>query len=182
MYLGAGSHDNLVGLRWVQDVRGGGGDEVGGARGDQAASSWFPVEHHWCHVTDLPCVSRFPHLVFMLLLVLLLRRALCQHDGCMYLVLEYCPRGTLDVLLHHSARLAWDPARLLAIARSIARGMLHLHMHRILHRDVKPANIFISHGQQMKIGDLGMARFVAGAPHHLHRLTPNTFGTMQARP
>ena len=35
--------------------------------------------------------------------------------------------------------------RLLAMARGIARGMLHLHTRRapILHRDLKPANIFV---------------------------------------
>lgn len=89
------------------------------------------------------------------------------------------------MLLHHSARKqAWDPLRLLAMVRSIARGMHHLHSRRILHRDLKPANIFVSHGQQMKIGDLGMARFVtppgvAAGPPVLERLTPNTFGTIQ---
>lgn len=113
-------------------------------------------------------------------------RALCQHEGNMYLIMEYCPRGTLDVLLHHAARKPWDPLRLLPIVRSIARGVYHLHTRHILHRDLKPANIFVGHGQQMKIGDLGMARFTSlpsggggGGPPQLSRLTPNTFGTMQ---
>ncbi|PRW44254.1 3-phosphoshikimate 1-carboxyvinyltransferase isoform A [Chlorella sorokiniana] len=107
-------------------------------------------------------------------------RGLCQHEGSMYLVLEYCPRGTLDVLLHHTARNPWDPQKLLPLIRSIARGMHYLHSRNILHRDLKPANIFVGHGQLMKIGDFGMARIVDDAgPPALRRLTPGVVGTLQ---
>ena len=72
-------------------------------------------------------------------------RGLCQHEGRYALVMEYCPRGTLDVLLHHTASKHMEVSRLLLLIRSIARGMLHLHTRRppILHRDLKPANIFV---------------------------------------
>jgi serine/threonine protein kinase len=38
-----------------------------------------------------------------------------------------------------------DPLKLLPIVRSVARGVLHLHTRRpaILHRDLKPGNLFI---------------------------------------
>ena len=50
--------------------------------------------------------------------------------------------------------------KLLPIARSVARGMLHLHTRfpPIMHRDLKPGNVFIGHGFVAKIGDFGMAR------------------------
>ena len=72
-------------------------------------------------------------------------RGLCHHEGRFALVMEYCPRGTLDVLLHHTASKRMEVSRLLLLIRSIARGMLHLHTRRppILHRDLKPANIFV---------------------------------------
>ncbi len=59
--------------------------------------------------------------------------------------MEYCPRGTLDVMLHHSAAARWDSAKLVSMVRSIARGMLHLHTRKppMLHRDLKPGNIFV---------------------------------------
>jgi serine/threonine protein kinase len=47
-------------------------------------------------------------------------------------------RGTLDTMLHHSAPGQWDPARLLPLVRSIARGMHHLHSRGIVHKDLKP--------------------------------------------
>ena len=157
-------------------------------------------------------------------------RALCQHEGAMHVVLEYCPRGTLDSMLHHSAPQQWNPARLVPLVRSIARGMHHLHSRGIVHRDLKPAyviflilgrllsngfgfylfflptynhpicrNIFIGHGQTMKVGDFGMARYIGSsaaaagaafssstspnggqtAASSLMRLSPGIIGTTQ---
>ncbi len=88
-------------------------------------------------------------------------RALCQHDSDVYLIMEYCPRGTLDSMLHYSAPAQWDPVKILPLIRGICRAMLYLHSRNILHRDLKPANIFIGHGSTMKIGDFGMACIVS---------------------
>ena len=84
-------------------------------------------------------------------------RGLCQHEGRYALVMEYCPRGTLDVLLHHTASKHMEVSRLLLLIRSIARGMLHLHTRRppILHRDLKPANIFVGALAPCAQGSLG---------------------------
>ena len=72
-------------------------------------------------------------------------RGLCQHQNDIYLVMEYCPRGTLDALLHHSARRFWNPQKLVALLIAVVRGMVHLHAQRppLLHRDLKPGNIFL---------------------------------------
>ncbi len=89
-------------------------------------------------------------------------RALCQHHENIYLVMEYCPRGTLDAMLHYTSRsIQWHPIKLLPLIRGICRGMHHLHSRGIIHRDLKPGNIFIGHGSTMKIGDFGMACIVA---------------------
>jgi hypothetical protein len=118
-------------------------------------------------------------------------RGLAHNGGHSYLVMELCPRGTLDMLIHKGASSTIDPTKLLPIARSIARGMLHLHrrLPPIFHRDLKPGNIFIGHGFVMKIGDFGMARYAverqksqpaAGTNYNgrLDRtLTPGVIGT-----
>jgi len=102
-------------------------------------------------------------------------RAVALHEGELLVVMEYCPRGTLDTMIHHTmggskkgapAGAGWDPMRVvLPMVRSIARGILHLHRRSnpILHRDIKPGNIFVSHGLVMKIGDFGMSREVEGS-------------------
>ena len=95
-------------------------------------------------------------------------RGVIVEGGELLLVMEYCPRGTLDTMIHHAmggrkAASSWDPVKVvLPMVRNIARGLLHLHKRSmpILHRDLKPGNIFVGHGLVMKIGDFGMSRQV----------------------
>lgn len=117
-------------------------------------------------------------------------RGLAKEGSATYIVLEYCPRGTLDVLLHHTMTSRWDPLKVLQMIRCVARGILHLHSRKpaILHRDLKPANVFVSHGLVLKIGDFGMSRQLKSAqqnrpetcgngPRIRRTLTPGVIGT-----
>lgn len=67
-------------------------------------------------------------------------RGISRTGSSRFLVMEYCPRGTLDVMLHHTQMQRWDLTKVLQMVRGIARGMLHLHTRKpsILHRDLKP--------------------------------------------
>ena len=62
---------------------------------------------------------------------------------------EMWRRGTLEVMLHHTAAKRWDTAKLLLIIRSIASGLHYLHTRSppILHRDIKPGNLFVGVNQ-----------------------------------
>src|SRR6266566_5505346 len=51
----------------------------------------------------------------------------------------------------------------LDLAIQIARGLSSAHARNIVHRDVKPSNIIITHDQVAKIVDFGLARVVATA-------------------
>jgi serine/threonine protein kinase len=42
-----------------------------------------------------------------------------------------------------------------------ALALQHIHSHRILHRDVKTMNIFLTRGDDVKVGDLGVARVLS---------------------
>jgi len=39
-------------------------------------------------------------------------------------------------------------------------GLQHLHEHRILHRDLKPSNVFVTPSGCLKLGDLGLGRYL----------------------
>jgi len=94
------------------------------------------------------------------------RNVLQLHDYWMsedredlWLLLEYCSRGTLLQFLVSSARL--DDAALWDLSGQLLQALLVLEQHRIVHNDIKPENIFIMEGNIPKIGDLGMARFTS---------------------
>ena len=84
------------------------------------------------------------------------------------LVLEYVPNGTLGQLLYPSALrrsslrqpLTWHEP-MLRIMLNICEALNYLHTqkpHKLLHRDLKPDNIFLTQTFSGKLGDLGEAR------------------------
>lgn len=76
-----------------------------------------------------------------------------------FLALEYCAGGTLDQLLLEKGKLPLEQA--LALVRDVALGLEHTHDQRVLHRDVKPANVFLSEEGIAKLGDFGTGTFAA---------------------
>jgi serine/threonine-protein kinase len=62
-------------------------------------------------------------------------------DGLLYLVMEYLDGVSLESALARDG--AMPPARVVSLARQIARGLAHAHERGVVHRDLKPANIIL---------------------------------------
>lgn len=76
-----------------------------------------------------------------------------------YLALEYCAGGTLDQhLLGQRTDTLVQSARLI---HNVAAGLEQTHLQQVLHRDVKPANVFLTAGLTAKLGDFGTGCFVS---------------------
>ena len=79
--------------------------------------------------------------------------------GKHFIVMEYVDGVSLERLL----RLKPLEEKLaLRIARDVALGLSKAHARKIVHRDVKPANILISSEGMVKLSDLGLAKYAAG--------------------
>ena len=76
-----------------------------------------------------------------------------------YLALEYCAGGTLDQLLLEKGRMDLD--RSIQLVLDVAAGLRYTHEKRVLHRDVKPANVFIDETGRAKLGDFGTGMYMA---------------------
>lgn len=64
--------------------------------------------------------------------------------GGVYLVMPLLEGHTLEEEIGAQGALGFSPAA--AIALQVARTLAHVHAARILHLDIKPANIFLAHG------------------------------------
>ena len=77
-----------------------------------------------------------------------------EHEGQVFLVLEYLEGETLDDRLSQGALPAHD---VLQYAWQIASALDHAHRARIVHRDLKPSNVMLTESGA-KLLDFGLAR------------------------
>lgn len=79
-----------------------------------------------------------------------------EDSNYVYLVLELCHNGELQrYLKKHDRILTEDEAS--HILSQVVQGLLYLHSHKILHRDMTLSNLLLSSKMQVKIADFGLA-------------------------
>jgi serine/threonine-protein kinase len=77
--------------------------------------------------------------------------------GYHYIEMEYVPGGvSLKEKLVRGGAL--DPARSTDLLRQVALGLSAAHRSRLVHRDVKPANVLLTSDGQAKLADFGLVR------------------------
>ena len=76
-------------------------------------------------------------------------------DGRLYIAMERLEGRTLRRLLDESPLR--DVPRSLRMAAELASGLAHAHERGIVHRYLKPSNVFVSDNDRAKITDFGMA-------------------------
>ncbi|CAL1531308.1 unnamed protein product [Lymnaea stagnalis] len=73
----------------------------------------------------------------------------------LYIQMEYCEKSTLRSCI--DAGLCNDVDRVWRLFREIIEGLVHIHGKGMIHRDLKPVNIFLDSHDHVKIGDFGLA-------------------------
>uniref|UniRef100_A0A3B4ES37 Eukaryotic translation initiation factor 2 alpha kinase 4 n=1 Tax=Pundamilia nyererei TaxID=303518 RepID=A0A3B4ES37_9CICH len=73
----------------------------------------------------------------------------------LYIQMEYCEKSTLRDTIDQG--LHQDQNRLWRLFREILDGLAYIHEQGMIHRDLKPVNIFLDSQDHVKIGDFGLA-------------------------
>ncbi len=77
-------------------------------------------------------------------------------EGLAFIAMEYVRGTTLKALLQSDQPMSL--AFVVDLVAQIAEALDYAHAHRVIHRDVKPANILITADNKVKITDFGIAR------------------------
>ncbi|XP_055958834.1 serine/threonine-protein kinase PLK4-like [Patella vulgata] len=97
-----------------------------------------------------------------------------EDSDYVYLVLELCENGELYKYLQRSSMILQEN-KAKDYMNQIVEGVLYLHSHGILHRDLKLSNILLTKDHQLKIADFGLATqlSVVGEKRYTMCGTPN---------
>ena len=90
-----------------------------------------------------------------------------EENNTFNIIMEYCEKGTLSSLIstlkkknkHLKENQIWN------FFIQISIGLSYLHNKKILHRDLKTKNIFLTKNLNIKIGDLGIAKILKEKNH-----------------
>lgn len=84
-------------------------------------------------------------------------KGVCTRSAnCYCIVMEFCPFGQLYDLLKSGPKV--PPQKVVDWSIQIASGMNYLHLHKIIHRDLKSPNVLISYNDVLKISDFGTSK------------------------
>ncbi|NYF98213.1 Stk1 family PASTA domain-containing Ser/Thr kinase [Janibacter cremeus] len=78
-----------------------------------------------------------------------------------YIVMEYVDGLTLRELLNDSETGTLDPYEASRIVQHVLEALDYSHDMGIVHRDIKPGNVMVTHAGDVKVMDFGIARAIA---------------------
>jgi len=86
-----------------------------------------------------------------------------KQDNVFFIVMEYVPGETLETIV--TTRGAIEFTESLDYTCQILNAVEHAHAQGVIHRDLRPANVFVTGDGVVKVGDFGTSRFLEIAAH-----------------
>uniref|UniRef100_A0A8C8FAM4 non-specific serine/threonine protein kinase n=1 Tax=Oncorhynchus tshawytscha TaxID=74940 RepID=A0A8C8FAM4_ONCTS len=81
-----------------------------------------------------------------------------EECGCLYIVMDYCEGGDLFKTINSQKGVQFPEEQILDWLVQICLALKHVHDRKILHRDIKSQNIFLTKDGTIQLGDFGIAR------------------------
>ncbi|KAI4381876.1 hypothetical protein MLD38_007901 [Melastoma candidum] len=129
-------------------------------------------DHEFCSEVEVLSCAQHRNVVMLI--------GFCIEDKRRLLVYEYICNGSLDYHLYGQQQdtLKWSSRRKIAVGA--ARGLRYLHeecrVGCIVHRDMRPNNILITHDFEPLVGDFGLARWQPNGDTGVETRVIGTFG------
>ncbi|NWR68874.1 NEK1 kinase, partial [Centropus unirufus] len=89
---------------------------------------------------------------------IVLYRESFEENGCLYIVMDYCEGGDLFKRINAQKGILFSEDQILDWFVQICLALKHIHDRKILHRDIKSQNIFLTKDGTIQLGDFGIAR------------------------
>ncbi|XP_052459285.1 serine/threonine-protein kinase Nek1-like isoform X2 [Carassius gibelio] len=87
--------------------------------------------------------------------------------GRIYIVMEYCEGGDLSKVMEtHQGESFFEEQQILDWLVQICLALRYLHEKNILHRDIKPQNIFLTEDGYINLGDFGCSKVLERADEY----------------
>ncbi|MGB3862305.1 MAG: protein kinase, partial [Candidatus Aminicenantaceae bacterium] len=83
---------------------------------------------------------------------------LSEEEGTHYIVMEYVRGENLKGMIRMMGQMS--PGQIVSIAKQVCKGLAEAHNLGVIHRDLKPQNIMIDRGGNVRIMDFGLARLL----------------------
>ena len=108
-------------------------------------------------VRDFEALAKLSHPLVVRLL------GVCEEENC--LVNEFVPGGTLQHCLNDGINLSWAQRQHIAV--QIVEAVGFLHKEKVVHGDLKPANVLLKPNLEVKVSDFGIARVFDTTTHFI---------------
>nr|XP_020853486.1 serine/threonine-protein kinase Nek1 isoform X6 [Phascolarctos cinereus] len=89
---------------------------------------------------------------------IVLYRESFEENGSLYIVMDYCEGGDLYKRINAQKGVLFPEDQILDWFVQICLALKHVHDRKILHRDIKSQNIFLTKDGIIQLGDFGIAR------------------------